>query len=283
VIFVWFDALSGYLTGAGERVWQGAAERTHLIGKGILRFHAVYWPAILLSAKVALPTEILVHGYVTVEGKKIGKSLGNALDPRQLIDEVGVEALRWFLLRHIHTTKDADFSRERLLGAHDSELADQLGNLVRRSIALIERHANGVTPRAFERFAPDRLLEERASHALAEVDRGFENFAFHEAAAGALGFASAVNRYLDETAPWQLAKDGAQRERLDTVLNHLVEALRICSLLFAPFLPLTARRIAAQVGAEPPSDLSLARFHPSSSGTRVSLAAPLFPKKSASL
>jgi len=285
VIFVWFDALTGYLSalgfpsgsGAFDSFWSNSFERTHLIGKGILRFHAVYWIAILLSAGIELPSEILVHGYLTVDGRKIGKSLGNAVDPSTLVSELGAEAVRWFLLKHVHSTKDADFSRERLLAAHDTELADQLGNLVRRSLTLVERHAAGLTPSPGVLGDFEHQLRERADQASAAVRRGFEEFAIHEAAASALGFASAVNRYLDDTAPWKLARDTNAKARLDTVLYHLVEALRICSVQFAPLLPDAAERIARAVGAGSPD--GTVRFGVTPPGRRVRTGDPLFPRK----
>ena len=260
MVFVWFDALAGYLSALGfpasdprfERHWANAARRTHLIGKGILRFHAVYWPAILLSAGLPPPNELLVHGYVTVEGKKIGKSLGNAIDPSSLISELGVDALRWFLLRHVHATKDSDFSRARLVDAHDADLADQIGNLLRRALTLLLRHRDGKVPAAAALEAVDRRLIDSARRAAEDVECGFDSFALHQAASAALGFVTAINRYLDETRPWHLARRADERPRLDTVLYQVAEALRFAAVLLTPFVPATAQRIVDQLGSAPP-------------------------------
>ncbi len=168
MIYVWFDALGNYISALGygsdddtlTRWWTQVISREHVIGKGITRFHAIYWPAILLSAGLPVPTRILVHGYVTVDGCKIGKSAGNAIDPLPLAEEFGPDALRYFLLRHIRSTGDGDFSHARFRQAYDSELAGQLGNLVHRVLSMIERYRDGVVPAPSEGFVEnDRLLQ----------------------------------------------------------------------------------------------------------------------------
>ena len=290
VVFVWFDALAGYLSALGfpaedshfERHWAKALRRTHLIGKGILRFHAVYWPAILLSAGLAPPSEILVHGYLTVEGRKIGKSLGNAIDPDSLIDTFGADALRWFLLRHVHPTKDSNFCRSRLIEAHDADLADQLGNLVCRALTLIERHRAGKVPApgAFETV--DQRLIDAGRLAAEEVERAFDSFALHDAAAASLGFVAAVNRYLDDTQPWRLARLPDARQRLDTVLYQLAEALRFAATLLWPFVPAASERILEQVGSRrSESWREGTRWNLLRPGTTVALGPALFPKSRA--
>jgi methionyl-tRNA synthetase len=287
VVFVWFDALAGYLSALGfpakgshfERHWENAARRTHLIGKGILRFHAVYWPAILLSAGLAPPSEILVHGYLTVEGRKIGKSLGNAIDADALIDAVGVDALRWFLLRHAHSTKDSDVSRSRLIEAHDADLADQLGNLVRRALTLIARHREAKVPAPGSIDATDQRLIDAARRAAEEVEQAFDRFAPHEAATVAIGFVGAINHYLDETRPWHLARQEDAQPRLDTVLYQIAEALRFAAVLLAPFVPVTAERVLDQLGTSSPrSWRESTRWNVLPPGVSVKIGAPLFPK-----
>jgi methionyl-tRNA synthetase len=179
VIYVWFDALGNYLTALGygsdddnlSLWWSEAASREHVIGKGIIRFHAVYWPAMLLSAGLPVPTRILVHGYVTAEGRKIGKSTGNAVDPAPLAEQLGSDALRYFLLRHIRSTADGDFSHGRFRQAYESELAGQLGNLVHRVLSMIEHYCGGTTPAPPGGFVKaDRLL--RTAKQLPEALRG---------------------------------------------------------------------------------------------------------------
>ena len=154
VMYVWFDALGNYITALDyaedgelfQKFWTNAVERLHVIGKGITRFHALYWPAMLLSAGVSLPTTILVHGYLTVEGQKIGKSLGNAIDPRAIVHQSGTDTVRSFLCRHLRGGQDGDFNLARVRAAHDAELADQLGNLLHRTVSMVQRYYEGVVP-----------------------------------------------------------------------------------------------------------------------------------------
>lgn len=272
VIFVWFDALIGYLAG-----WESKQRRTHLLGKGILRFHAVYWPAILLSAGLPLPDEILVHGYVTVDKKKIGKSLGNGVCPVALLDAHGEDALRWFLLRHIHTTEDSDFSVERLLAAHDADLADPIGNLVSRVIAL----ANGSvpdsgTPGVLEDELRDTALSARAVH-----EKGFSELAFHDSARAVVELASATNRYLDRTQPWKLAKDPGCTSEHARVIHHALEAIRFISALLAPLLPSASTRIRERLGLTPVASLTdEAVWGLGKPGSVLEKGPPLFPKRS---
>ena len=189
VIYVWFDALANYITALGygtneallSRYWTDAASREHVIGKGITRFHAIYWPAILLSAGLPLPTRILVHGYVTVDGRKIGKSAGNAIDPAPLAVELGADALRYYLLRHIRSTGDGDFSYGRFRQAYDADLAGQLGNLARRVLSMIEHYCGGIIPAPIEGQAErDRLLL-GGSELQAVVSAHLESYAFDRA------------------------------------------------------------------------------------------------------
>ncbi|HYO98119.1 MAG TPA: methionine--tRNA ligase [Polyangiaceae bacterium] len=259
VVYVWFDALASYLT-AGDYgqlgsscAWQQSERRIHVLGKGVLRFHAVYWPAFLLSAGLKLPTELRVHGYLTVEGRKIGKSLGNALDPAALLGQCGANALRYYLLRHVPPFKDADFSRERLLEAHDGELADELGNLLRRVLTLLHRSAGGRVPEAGPLGAEEQRLAalavELPARARVEVER-------HELAA-ALGEVFRVvretNRYLELSAPWKLAQPAASeldRRRLHTILTSALSALRCVAVGLWPFVPELASDLARAVGLE---------------------------------
>ncbi len=260
IIYVWFDALTNYISALGwpdeegdyRRYWCEPARPTHVIGKGVLRFHAVYWPAILLSAGLPPPRAILSHGYVTAEGRKVGKSLGNAIDPAELVRRYPVDSLRYFLLRHIHTTRDGDFACERLVRAHNSELADQLGNLLQRVTVLIVRHRGGRVPAPHGSTAAEDALAEAATSAVAEVAEGFDRFALHEAAAAVFRLVAAANRYADSAEPWRLARqpDEQSATRLDTVLYYLAEALRIVAGLALPFIPGSAARIAARIGLD---------------------------------
>jgi len=299
VIYVWFDALANYLSLLGFpeqtpellRHWsQAPAAREHLIGKDILRFHAVYWPAILLSAGLPLPSSIKVHGFVTLEGHKIGKSLGNAVDPFALVERFGVSAVRYYFLRHLHTTHDSDFRVERLVEAHDSELAGKIGNLLQRVTTLALRHPS-LTLRKGD-AAPsdaDRTLQDAAARAVSEVRGAVDDFALQQALASILELTAAANRYADAQEPWTLSRRAKAAKtpeaaadllaQLAHVLWRLLEALRVTAILLAPFLPEAARGIAKRIGA-PVADLhDLARAHFGAGGHFSPRAgSPLFPR-----
>jgi methionyl-tRNA synthetase len=289
VIYVWFDALGNYLTALGygndddnlSRWWTEAGSREHIIGKGITRFHAIYWPAILLSAGLSVPTRILVHGYVTAGGRKIGKSVGNAVDPVPLAEELGSEALRYFLLRHIRSTGDGDFSRGRLRQAYESELGGQLGNLVHRVLSMIERYCAGTTPAPPKGFAEaDRLL--RTTKQLPDnVAAHLHAFAFDRALDEIWTFVADANRYVAEEAPWDLAKAATSRDcgvasssaaKLHGTLFSLTTALLTIAGCIAPLLPETSRRLFQKLGeTDSPCDQAL-------EGRRIEVGTPLFPK-----
>jgi methionyl-tRNA synthetase len=292
VVYVWFDALASYLTALdyadeGERFlqfWQQSTRRTHVIGKDILRFHAIYWPAILLSAGVPLPTRILAHGFLTVDNAKIGKSLGNAIDPFTLAATHGTDAFRFYLLRHLHSTRDGDFSCERLAEAYQVELADQLGNLLRRSLVLIERYQDAVVAAPGPFGADEQELVARATVTLDEVTAAFEAFALHQGVASIWRLVAAANRYADQTAPWTLAKtrleDPYVAERLRTVLYCLAESLRLLAVLLLPIIPTAAAQILAQLGLAADAPL-LATWGAFPVGARVAPGPVLFPKNEA--
>jgi methionyl-tRNA synthetase len=233
VIYVWYDALASYLTGAGDR-WE-SSHRTHVIGKGIAKFHAIYWPAFLLSAGVPLPHRIAVHGYLTVDGRKIGKSLGNAIDPNAVIDRYGLDAVRWYLLRQIRTTEDGDFSRSRFEEVYQSELAHGIGNLVGRVIGLREKLGIDPVPAADR----SRLVRDA-------VDR----FELDAAAAAIAAEVTRVNAFLQERAPW---KQGVLHSDAIAVVREAIAAVAAISQDLAPFLPDTARAIDARLTSRGPA------------------------------
>ncbi|WP_007023746.1 methionine--tRNA ligase [Saccharomonospora iraqiensis] len=260
VIYVWWDALGNYITALdygtdGEnyrRWWVDAERRTHVIGKGILRFHAVYWPAMLLSAGQPLPTTILVHDYLTVQGRKLGKSLGNAIDPVSLVGDYGADALRWWLLREVPRVGDADFTTGRLVRRYHEDLANGLGNLVNRAVSMVHRYRAGTTPEP-PGPVPELPLTDAIRHAPPEVDAAMERFDLRAATAAVWRIAEEANRYVVATEPWQLAKaekagDTAAGARLDTVLALLVSACRAVADELSPFLPDAAERVTAQLG-----------------------------------
>jgi len=299
VIYVWFDALASYLSVLGfperspelERYFlDPQSAREHLIGKDILRFHAVYWPAILLSAGLPLPTSVKAHGFVTSRGTKIGKSLGNGVDPFGLLEQWGPDAVRLYLLRHLHTTKDSDFSLERLVESHDSDLAGKLGNLLQRTASIALRHPEVATVRT-QRIETDadRALGDAADRPLRDVRAAVDDFALHQALIAIFELTNAANRYADEQAPWVLSRrlkaessEGGRGElavRLGHVLWHLFESLRVIAVLLAPFLPNAAGAVVERLGISPATLNALdgARFGVGSRFVALP-GSPLFPK-----
>ncbi|MBK3576521.1 methionine--tRNA ligase [Streptomyces sp. MBT65] len=271
VVYVWWDALGNYVTSldygdnadAYQRWWVQSKRRIHLVGKGVVRFHAVYWPAMLLSAGLPLPTDILVHDYLTVDGRKISKSSGNTVDPADLVDEFGADAVRWWLLREVPRVGDADFTRERLIARANADLAGGLGNLVNRVVTMVHRYRQGHVPlpRA-EALATEPLIA-ACRRVLGEVDAALSSFDLRKAASAVWRIVEESNRCIDNTRPWELAKaeqggDRGAGERLDTVLAALVQACRVLGDQLQPFLPDAASRIAGQVaeinGVLPPAN-----------------------------
>jgi methionyl-tRNA synthetase len=253
VIYVWWDALGNYLTAldyaeGGEnlgRWWTGASKRIHLLGKGVLRFHAVYWPAMLLSAGETVPTDIVVHGYLTANGRKISKSSGATVDPYELAGTYGTDAVRWWLLREVPPGADADFTIERLVSRANDELANGFGNLVNRVVTLIHRYRAGRVPTTTA-SAPDAAALHRViRNAPGLIDEALEDFDFRRATEAVWQIADEANRYVNRTRPWDLAKAG-DRAELDAVLSVLLLACQAIGTHLAPFLPDAAARITRQ-------------------------------------
>jgi methionyl-tRNA synthetase len=258
VIYVWWDALGNYLTALdyaedGEnlrRWWDGASRRIHVLGKGVLRFHAVYWPAILLSAGEALPTDIVVHGYLTENGRKISKSSGppgsvNTADPHDLVDKYGTDAVRWWLLREVPKGADVDFTEGRLVSRANDELANGFGNLVNRVVSLICRYRAGRVP-VTSASAPDAdALETAIAGASALIAAALADFDFRRATEAVWQIANEANRYVNHARPWALATGGDQAD-LDAVLLLLLRACQATGTQLAPFLPDAAARITRQ-------------------------------------
>ncbi len=269
VVYVWFDALGNYVTALGygdegaafRRFWCDAAAREHVIGKGITRFHAVYWPALLLSAGLPLPTRIFVHGYVTLEGRKIGKTAGNAVDPLPLAEAYGSDALRYYLLRHIRSTEDGDFNRERFRRAYESELAGQFGNLVHRTLRMIEAYLGGAVPAPAEGATEPGPLSRAARRLPETVGEDIERFAFSAALSSIWKAVALANKYVADCEPWSLAAQAraaedetqalAAQTRLRHCLAELSTLLRVIGRCLAFFLPATSERLLEQIGADP--------------------------------
>jgi methionyl-tRNA synthetase len=256
IVYVWFDALANYLTALDyaedgalyRRYWNESAARVQVIGKGITRFHAVYWPAILLSAGLPLPTSIVVHDYLTIDGKKIGKSLGDAIDPLHLIAEYGADVVRYWLLRHVRATETTDFTIERLCSARDAELADQLGNLVQRTVKLIERAFGGAVPRA----VPSGALADRVADLDQRIRGATADHRPDRALSAIFELVEDANRFVEAEAPWRLlgSTGAGDRARLERCLSTLAAVIREVGSALAPYLPDTALRIEARIGAK---------------------------------
>ncbi|MCH7646439.1 MAG: methionine--tRNA ligase, partial [Nitrospinae bacterium] len=253
VLYVWFDALTNYLTAPGfgddterfERIWPADI---HLIGKDILRFHAVYWPTFLMAAGLPLPRTVFSHGWWTVEGRKMSKSLRNVVDPLWLIETYGVDAVRYFLLREVPFGADGDFSHAAFIRRLNAELANDLGNLLSRTVAMIQKYCDGIVPEPSGETGLEEALRERAAEVMAAQDGFMAECAFQKALINIFGLVGAVNKYIDETAPFKLAKREADRPRLRTVLYTLAEVLRLLGLLIEPYMPTTAMKIGCQLG-----------------------------------
>jgi methionyl-tRNA synthetase len=264
VVYVWFDALANYVTaldyasdGEAYRTWwAGAGERVHVVGKGIIRFHAVYWPAILRSAGEPLPTRILVHDYLTVGGRKLSKSLGGGADPAALAARFGTDALRWWLVRDVPRAGDADF-REDALARRADELADELGNLASRTLALAaQARPGGVPPAAAPVDAA--ALGEAAAAAPGRVDDALERFDLRAGADALWDVVTEGNRLVSATRPWELARaeragDRAAGDRLDAVLGAVLGACDLLAHELAPFVPGGAARLAEALADRNPA------------------------------
>jgi len=284
VIYVWWDALGNYLTAldyavGGEnlsRWWTDASRRIHLLGKGVLRFHAVYWPAMLLSAGEALPTDIVVHGYLTENGRKISKSAGalgltGTADPYDLAAQYGTDAVRWWLLREVPRGADADFTADRLVARANDELANGFGNLVNRVVSMIHRYHDGRVPAlsASDPAAPALdapALDAAITNAPGLIAEALADFDFRRATEAVWRIADEANRYVNRARPWDLAKAGDGAE-LAAVLSRLLRACRAVGEHLRPFLPDAATRITAQCATDasgrlPPPSPVLSRLTP---------------------
>ena len=287
VIYVWFDALTNYLTPVGflsdpekfHRYWPADL---HLVGKEIVRFHSIIWPAILMALDLPLPKQIYGHGWLIVNGDKMSKSKGNVVDPNLLIDEFGADAIRYFLLREINLGQDGNFSRDALISRINADLANDLGNLLHRTLNMIGKFQGGIIEESAAKRPVDEALVADAMDTVKAYEEEMEKLALTPAVKTVWTFIGRANKYIDETAPWALAKDPPKKAELAAVLYHLAESLRIISGLISPFLPQTAPKIRQQLGCvdalAAPSLDDLKIWGRLPAGQKIGAAEPLFPR-----
>lgn len=255
VVYVWVDALSNYITYLGfgsdnttdyDRYWQG--DNLHVIGKDIVRFHAIYWPAILMALGEPLPKRIFAHGWLLVGGEKMSKSRGNVIDPIFLIDRYGKDAVRYFLMREVGFEADSSFSSEGLIDRINFDLANDLGNLLSRSVAMVDKYFGGTLPAEQAGTAFDKTIKDLATETLATYTTKMNANQFSDALASVWTLISRTNKYIDETTPWILAKDEHNTPTLAGVMYVLIESLRIATVMLTPIMPDKAAEIFAQLG-----------------------------------
>ncbi len=283
VIYVWFDALTNYITALGYPTQPDTFNTfwpvdVHLIGKDILRFHTVYWPTFLMAAGLPIPKKVFAHGWWTVEGQKMSKSLQNVVEPNMLIDKYGVDVVRYFLMREVPFGLDGDFSHTSLINRINSDLANDLGNLLSRSTAMLVKYFDGTLPAVGPLSELDNALKVKAEGMVTAVDICMDELAFSKALQAIWDTISAGNKYIDDTAPWAMAKNPAQREQLATVMYCLLEMQRLVHILISPFMPETSRKALDSLGWDrEPSDEQLF-WGQLEAGTAIHKAEALFPR-----
>ncbi|HEY3275269.1 MAG TPA: methionine--tRNA ligase [Syntrophorhabdaceae bacterium] len=285
VVYVWFDALANYITGIGyldnpELFGQFWPCDAHLMGKDILRFHAVYWPSFLMSLGLEPPKKVFAHGWWTIEGQKMSKSLGNVVDPNEMVKKYGVDEFRFFLFREVPFGLDGDFSKSAIEHRINGDLANDIGNLTSRSVTMIGKFLKGAIERPEKKGGMDEYVEEQVRRLRVDYQREMEVFAYHKALGSAFEIIAILNKYIDAEAPWKLAKEGDVR--IKTVLYNIWNSLRITAVLLYPFMPDKSDLIRKALGIGSPIekvrfDEEMEFYFPEGLSP-IDKIAPLFPR-----
>jgi len=285
-IWIWFDALANYITAIGygsdetkfQHWWPADV---HIVGKDITRFHCVIWPAMLLAAGMPLPKMVFAHGFISVEGEKMSKTRGTMIEPKQVLEKYSADVLRYYLLREVPFNGDGDFSWTRLEHRYNADLANDLGNLVNRTLAMIGRYRKGEVPRGGMGESLDADLRAAAEKAVTAYRARMDELDFSNALTELWQFITRANRYVEQSTPWTLAKSPDKSAQLDAVLYNLAESVRLISVLVTPFTPTVSGQIRAQLGVGDKlgvlaDEIQWGRLEP---GTKIGQVTPLFPKQ----